>query len=394
MIDSEALRQRFSKVLGRQEIYLANHSLGRPLDQTADDVREGLDLWYEELDLGWPSWLAEAERWRSNTARLLGHAGAESIVPKTSAGQGLRAVLNSFPQDRPVHVVTTTAEFDSIDFVLKTYQEKGRANVVFCPAQGGPVPLVSASDLVSEIDAAAELDLVVCSRVFFSTGQILEVQPIIEAAHRRGAKVLLDVYHAAGVIPLTLGADHVDFAIGGSYKYLRGGPGACWLAIHPSQWPHQGPMTPPTLDTGWFAKSDTFDYGRFETPKVKPGGAGWAESTPPVLMPYQARSGLELVLELGVEAIRRDSLARQAHLRERLIAEGLSPFVPADPEQFGAFVLLPSERPQELCQQFKDAGVNVDSRGSFVRLCPDFLSTLEELDRAANLMAAAARADG
>src|SRR5689334_25032623 len=94
--DEDWLRQhvwpRFSRVLARQGIYLANHSLGRPPDRTADDVRAALDAWYRDLDGAWDLWMDARESFRALTGKLL-NVAAGSIVPKTSAGQGLRAVL-------------------------------------------------------------------------------------------------------------------------------------------------------------------------------------------------------------------------------------------------------------------------------------------------------------
>src|SRR5262245_33072821 len=90
------IRPHFARVLERKEIYIANHSLGRPPDRAADDVRAALDAWYRDMDGAWEMWLQGRERFRSLTARLVGARRADCIVPKTSAGQGLRAVLNSF----------------------------------------------------------------------------------------------------------------------------------------------------------------------------------------------------------------------------------------------------------------------------------------------------------
>src|SRR5690349_6947333 len=87
---------RFKRVLARKEIYLAKHSLGRPPDRTADDVREALDAWYEDMDRAWDLWLEGREKFRALTARLVGAPRADCIIPKTSAGQGLRVVLNAF----------------------------------------------------------------------------------------------------------------------------------------------------------------------------------------------------------------------------------------------------------------------------------------------------------
>ena len=80
----------------------------------------------------------------------------------------------------------------------------------------------------------AGADLIVVSHVLFNTGQLLpELKALVAAAHAQGARVLLDVYHSLGVLPVDVAALDVDFAVGGSYKYLRGGPGACYLYIHP-----------------------------------------------------------------------------------------------------------------------------------------------------------------
>src|SRR5947209_19789044 len=102
----EDIWPRFSRVMARDEIYLANHSLGRPLDRMSSDVANALDLWYSRMDDAWDPWLAELNLWRSNVANLIGLSRPDGIVPKTAAGQGLRAVLNAFPHERPIPIVT------------------------------------------------------------------------------------------------------------------------------------------------------------------------------------------------------------------------------------------------------------------------------------------------
>ena len=114
----------FSRVLARPDIYLANHSLGRPLDRTAADVAASLDAWYRDLGDAWDGWLAEREQFRALVARLIGAPRPDCIVTKTSAGQGLRAVLNALSGEP--RVATTDGEFDSIDFILRNYRKRGR----------------------------------------------------------------------------------------------------------------------------------------------------------------------------------------------------------------------------------------------------------------------------
>jgi kynureninase len=325
-------------------------------------------------------WMAELDLWRSNTARLIGLPSYDCIVPKVSAGQGLRAVLNALVGTRPINVVTTTGEFDSIDFILKTYEMKGVAQVTWVAPtkQDQGVPIFDAKDIVQAINK--DTDLVVFSRAFYMTSQILEDhRTIVTAAHENNALVLSDLFHAAGVIDLDMQGEGYDFAIGGSYKYLRGGPGACWLAIHPNTF-EKGLRS---LDTGWFAKAGTFDFERPSEPQFKDRGNGWLESTPAVLLPYQAKSGLEFALEIGAERLRDYSLRQLELLRSVFKSHGINMHNPDQPQSYGAFALLAHPDAHGLWKKLAENGVNVDARQGFVRFGPDLLNTEEEFDKAA-----------
>jgi kynureninase len=355
---------RFSRVLERKEVYLANHSLGRPPDRAAEDLRRATEAWYSEMDRAWNLWIEGRERFRELTARLLHAPGPDSIIPKTSAGQGLRAVLNALP-GKP-RVLTTDAEFDSLDFILRVYRDRGRIELKVLPF---------------EQFRFEPCDLAVVSTVAFRTGALFPaVENLIKEARRGKALVLLDVYHHAGVLPLDLAALEADFAVGGSYKYLRGGPGACWLYVHPR---HHAMRT---LDTGWFAKKDVFAYERPDPPQFAPGGDAWLESTPPVLAPFQALAGLEITLELGVERIREHNLAQKAVLKSLLPIQG-------EGVDHGAFVTLKSARATVLAAQLEKEGIKTDARGEYLRLCPDFLNREDELAAAAAVLSALIKGD-
>jgi kynureninase len=322
----------------------------------AEDLRGAIDAWYRDLDAAWAHWLEGRERFRSLVARLVGAPRPDCIIPKTSAGQGLRAVLNALP-GKP-RVATSDGEFDSIDFILRVYRLQERAELKIMPWQ--------------EMTAAGA-DLVVISTVMFRTGEVVRHLPrLIHDAHAAGAMVLLDVYHHAGVIPLDLAALEADFAVGGSYKYLRGGPGACWLYVRPGL--IDSMRTP---DTGWFAKKDAFSYLRPEPPEFGAGGDAWLESTPPVLACFQALAGLELTLELGVDRLRKYSMAQK-----QLLAELLPEIEGAD-KHYGAFVTLKRADAATLAAALERAQVKVDVRGEYLRLCPDILNSRAELERAA-----------
>jgi kynureninase len=353
---------RFSRALARKEIYLANHSLGRPPDRVADDVRAALDTWYRDMDGAWDAWLSAREEFRKLTARLVNAPSADCIVPKTSAGQGLRAVLNALP-GKP-RVLTTDAEFDSLDFILRVYRQQDRIHLKTLPFE--------------EFSVHAS-DLVVLSTVAFRSSKIFrELKETIRQAHAGRALVLLDVYHHAGIIPLHLEELDADFAVGGSYKYLRGGPGACWLYVHPR---HHKLVT---LDTGWFAKKDVFAYERPEPPQFGPGGDAWLESTPPVLAPVQALAGLELTLELGVERIRQHNLHQKRVFSSLLENKGIR--TEGAGEDYGAFLTAIHADAARIAVALKSEGVNADARGDALRLCPDYLNSEAELASAAAVL--------
>lgn len=356
---------RFARVRKEhRRIYLANHSLGRPPDRMASDVQHALDVWYHDLGGAWTEWLAARERFRALVARLIGAKRADCVVPKTSAGQGLRAVLNAIESDRrgKLRVVASDGEFDSIDFILRVYREKGRIDLRLMPWR--------------EI-SVGNADLVVLSSVMFRDGERVHgLNKLVRAARTAGALVLLDTYHHAGVLPLDVAALGVDFAIGGCYKYLRGGPGVGWLYVRPGL-----AETLRTLDTGWFAKHEPFKYERPDPPQFAAGGDAWLESTPPVLAPVQALAGLEMTLELGVDRLRDYSLEQKQLLADLLKMRGVESWGAG--EDFGAFITVTHPRADRVVAALAGRGVVADSRGDTLRLCPDILNSEGELAQVA-----------
>ncbi len=365
----EQVWPRFSRVRTEHRgIYLANHSLGRPPDRVAADVMHALNAWYRAMGEAWTEWQAARERFRALVAQLVGATRADCIIPKTSAGQGLRAVLNALEggkrgkRGKP-HVVASDGEFDSIDFILRVYREKGRIELRLTPWRDMSV---------------GNADLVVLSSVMFRSGErVANLGKLIRAARASGALVLLDVYHHAGALPLDLAALEVDFAIGGSYKYLRGGPGACWLYVRPGL-----VETMRTLDTGWFAKHEPFGYERTDPPQFGAGGDAWLESTPPV----QALAGLEMTLELGVDRLREYSLAQKQLLHDYLARQNVAAAGVGD--DFGAFITVTHPQAEKLAQDLAAHGVVADARGEHLRLCPDILNSEAELAQGAAALGA------
>jgi kynureninase len=377
-LTEEGLRRAVAPLFARHRaalagrIYLANHSLGRPLDATEDDVRAGLAAWYEGMGSAWEAWMAEIAAFRARLAELLNAPRPDCVVPKASAGQGLRAVLNALPG--VPRVVATRGEFDSLDVVLRDHAQRGRIELRLVEARADGN--FDAADLAAAIGPG--VDLVVVSQVMFQTGQrIVDIAAIAAHARASGARVLLDVYHSLGVLPVDVVALDVDFAVGGSYKYLRGGTGACFLYLAPRVL-DAGLRTP---DTGWFAKEAPFEYARPDPPRYGPGGDAWLESTPAILPFYQARAGQRLTLGIGVPRLRAHSLRLQQRLVTLLGERGVA--ARGGTVDRGAFVVIRHPQARRLAAALGERGVVTDARDEWWRLCPDLLTSDAELAAAA-----------
>jgi kynureninase len=360
----------------QDKIYLANHSLGRALDQTAGDLQEGLGVWYTNVENAWDNWFNEITSFRQRVATLINAPRTDCIAPRASAGQGLRTILNSY--DSPFRVLTSGDEFNSIDHILKVYACHHRIQLKrVIPKKDH---FYQSEDFYGAIQEKPEL--LVLSMVMFTTGQLLSALPdLIKVAHDHGVRVLLDLYHVAGVIPLDVMEMDIDFAIGGSYKYLRGGPGASWLYLHPR---YLGDMLE-TLDTGWFAQTQPFDFVRSESPQLSLGGNRFFESTPAILPFYQARAGLMFTLAIGVDRLRCYSVKQQKAIESLLQKQGI-PFL-GQSEERGAFIAIPHPQSEFIAKSLISAGVICDAREGLLRLCPDILNTQDELITAVDKLA-------
>jgi len=212
------------------------------------------------------------------------------------------------------------------------------------------------------------VELVVISQVMFTTGRVVSrLDLLAERCHAVGARLLVDAYHAVGVFPVDVAAMGADYLIGGSYKYLRGGPGAGFLYVSPDA---MGGFRP--LDIGWFAKEYPFRYERPDPPRFAAGGDAFLESTPPALTYYQARAGQELTLELGVGRIREYNLDRLRRLKGYLAERGVA--ARGGDEGHGGFLTVESGEASSLVDALERKGITTDARGRWLRLSPDYLT--------------------
>ena len=244
------------------------------------------------------------------------------------------------------------------------------AEVVVVPISADRVNV----DVQRLVDAIDERTLLVpISHVLFRTATLVDVRPVVERAHEVGALVLLDAYQSAGAVPVDVTALGVDFCVGGSVKYLCGGPGAGWGYVRPDLADTLRPAS-----VGWFGHARAFDF-EFGAVEYAPGVHRFAGGTPGVPAAYAAAPGYEAILAAGVDRIRERSVSLTQPLLEEALARGYRVNSPDDPEHRGGHVTIDPGDARRVHDELHARGFVVDYRpGVGIRVAPHFYNSADE----------------
>jgi kynureninase len=287
-------------------------------------------------------------------------------------------ILSCFDFDGPRRkIVYEELNFPSVRYLYQALRERG-AEIVVVPSRDGLT--VELEDLLAAIDERTLL--VPTSHVIYKSAFVQDAAAIAERAARVGAHVVLDVYQSAGTVPVDLGALGVSFAVGGSIKWLCGGPGAGYLYVRRDLLERLSPRL-----TGWMAHARPF---AFEPELDRRADAyRFMNGTPSIPNLYIARVGYRILREIGLVAVRAKSLRQTALLIELADELGLAVSTPRDPTRRGGTVSIDVPRGLEVARELNRRDVVVDYRpGAGVRLSPHFYSTDEECERALREIAA------
>jgi kynureninase len=361
--DLAAYRDRFPILT--ETTYLISHSLGpMPLEAKAR-LDAYADTWMKRGIRAWgEGWWEMPITVGDQIARLIG-APPGSTVMHQNVTVASAVVLSCFPfTGERRRIVYGEGEFPSVRYLHQAQAARGTEVVVVADEE----------ELVEAIDERTQLVLI--SHVLFKTGRVQDVRPVIERAHEVGAHVLLDAYQSVGAVPLDVGDLAVDFATGGSVKWLCGGPGAGWLYVRPDL----ADRLEPTL-VGWQAHAEPFAF----EPELRfaAGAARFLTGTPNVPALYAATAGYDIVEEIGVARIRQRSL----ELTERLIGllddSGYGIVSPREPERRGGTVVVRVPDAPTVHAELQHREILCDFRPDVgLRLGPHFFTTEEELDLA------------
>lgn len=320
-------------------IYLLGNSLGRLPEGTVDHMQFVIEEeWGRRLIRSWnDGWFDLPERVGSKMARLLG-AQAEEVIMADSTSVNLFKTAMAALQLRPNRrkIVTDDLNFPSDHYILQgacrlagpTYQMQ----VVPSPdgLNGSPEGLAEAID--------EDTALVTLSHTLFKSGYVYDMATVTDLAHRAGALMLWDVSHSVGAMPLDLDGCGVDLAVGCSYKYLNGGPGG--PAFIYARRDHHDTLS--NSVSGWMGQKNPFEFSLGYEPA--PGMRRFLTGTPPILSLATVEAGIDMILEAGIDKIRKKSVRQTEYLIalwENLLAPiGFRLKTPRQPERRGSHVTI------------------------------------------------------
>jgi kynureninase len=351
-------RERFPILA--ETTYLINHSLGAMPAAVEERVLEYANAWNSRGVRAWEEgWWDLPLTVGDQIGRLIGAPpGSVSMHQNVTIAEAI--VISCFGFDGPRRrVVYEEGNFPSVRYL---YQAQPGADILV------------AADAEGVVEALDERTLLVpVTHVLYKTGEIQDVEAIVARAHDVGALVVLDAYQSVGTVPLDVTALGVDFAVGGSVKWLCGGPGAAWLYVRPEL----AATLEPAL-TGWQAHARPFAFEPEQD--YAEGSARFLTGTPNVPALYAATAGYDVIEEVGVNRIRERSREQTALLVDLLDDAGFPTGGPRDPDRRGGTVVVEVPGSKRVNRELERRGVICDWRPEVgLRLGPHFFNTDDEL---------------
>ena len=352
-------------------VYLISHSLGAMPRRARERLNEYADVWSTRSIRAWEEgWWEMPIAVGNLIAKIIGAGDGEvSMHPNVSIAQSIVASCFNWSGKRN-KLVSEGLNFPSNLYIHRQLESLGARVVTVDSEDGITIPQ---DQLLRAIDD--QTLLVSVSHVIFKSAYIQDLRAITRRAHEVGALVIADIYQSAGAVPLNVRELDLDFATGGSVKWLCGGPGAGYLYVRRDLWPALEPRL-----TGWMAHRNPFAFD--------PGPIDFAtdafrflNGTPNIPGLYAAQSGYEIIGEVGVENIRAKSIRQTSRLIALAEEAGFRVNSPKDPAQRGGTVSVDVPNGYEVTQELLRRDFLVDYRpGAGIRIAPHFYTKDEELD--------------
>lgn len=370
----ELLSYRSQFPILEKSLYLINHSLGAMPKATYDRMHDYAETWATRGIRAWAEgWWEMPLTVGDKLARIIG-ADPGTVVMHQNVSVCQAIILSCFDlSQRRNKIVYEAMNFPSVMYVYEAHAKAAQSygsRIVTVPSEDGIT--IDTQRMLDAIDE--ETLLVPISHVLFKSAYIQDAKAIVEKAHAVGAMVVLDAYQSAGTVPFSVRELGVDFATGGSVKWLLGGPGAGYLYVRPDL---QTKLQPKV--TGWAAHRAPFAFA----PEMDYADDihRFMHGSPAIPTMYAAESGYDLINEIGVERIREKSVRQTSRLIELADEQGWRVNSPRKAEQRGGSVIFDVPHAGEIVRELASREVLVDFRpGAGIRIGPHFFNSDEEIE--------------
>jgi kynureninase len=369
----ELLKWREEFPILDRSTYLISNSLGAMPREVYDQMHDYAEIWATRGVRAWEDgWWEMAVAAGDGIGVLIGaEPGEISLHQNVTLANAILASCFDFSKKRN-GIVMVDLDFPSIIYF---YMEQRRYGANFKMIHSRDGLRIPTEEFLRAIDRNTLL--VPISQVLFRSATIVDARAIIERAHRMGAYVVLDLFQAAGTIPVDVGELGVDFATGGVLKWLCGGPGVGYLYVRPDLRKKLKPAI-----TGWMAHQRPFG---FEVGAVdrREDSFRFLNGTPHIPALYACKPGLEILRKVGIEAIRAKSMRQTARLVEGALAHGWRVNTPTEPAERAGTVSIDCPHAHEVATELLERKIMVDFRPKAgVRISPHFYNRDEEIDYA------------
>jgi len=368
------LKYRSEFPILEKTVYLISHSLGAMPRATYDRLHEYADIWATRGVRAWAEgWWDMPVTTGNEIARIIG-ADPNTVVMHQNVSVCQSLILSCLlplgSDSKRNKIVCEELNFPSVMYVYAAHARAHNLRITTVKSDDGiSIPI---ERMLAAIDE--ETLLVPISHVLFKSAFLQDARAITERAHEAGATVVLDTYQSAGTVPFSVKELQVDFATGGSVKWLCGGPGAGYIYVRPDLIDQFQPKT-----TGWMAHEHPF---AFETEMhYAPNITRFLHGSPAIPALYAADSGYRIINEIGVATIREKSVRQTETLIELAEAAGFRVTSPKDAAQRGGTITIWDDNAAAITKELVRREFIVDYRpGAGVRVSPHFYTTDEELE--------------
>jgi len=357
-------------ILERKAAYLINNSLGAMHRETRTRLTEFADLWDNDGVVAWSTWFPEMSRVADILGEIIGAVPGTTIL-RQAVADALNAVVScvDFTPSRN-RVVTTAADWPGTHYMWSEHCRRHGGELVVVPYEPDGIRIDAArvADAIDDRTAVVSVSL-----VQFRTAALLDIAPVRDAARRHDALLVLDAYQAVGAVPIDVAANDIDICLGGSVKFLCGGPGNGWLYVRPDLVDMLRPSA-----VGWISHERPFDFAWSEI-AYAPGIMRFAGGTPNVPAAYAAAPGYQAIVDVGLQRVRERSQGLTQILVEGALERGLGIRTPVDAARRGAHVTVDITDAERVHEVLIDRGYVVDYRpGGGVRIGPHFFTSADE----------------